>query len=92
MEDVSKYWPISAAATAMVFLGYAIEFVRLCAERTSSGVGLFMWIIWTSSAALSVLYAWLSGASPLIVINSCAILFLTLFTALANKYVARRFQ
>jgi len=90
MDDASKYWPISVAATALMFIGYFPEFVRLCVTKTSSGIGIFMWLIWIGSSTLSTLYAALSGASVLIVVNCSTILSLTILSALGNAYFSQR--
>jgi len=89
MEDASKYWPVSVAATTLMIVGYFPEFVRLYLERSASGTGIFMWLIWIGSASMSTLYAALSGASVLIVVNCATILCLTVLSALGNAYFSR---
>jgi hypothetical protein len=86
MESGSQYWPISAVATTLVCIGYVPEFIRLYVERTSSGTGIYMWLLWIGSAMLSTLYALLSGASVLIIVNSTTLTVLTFGAALGNTY------
>jgi pheromone shutdown protein TraB len=90
MDDASKYWPFSVSATVLMIVGYFPEFVRLYLERSASGTGIFMWLIWIGSASMSTLYAALSGASILIVVNCATILSLTVLSASGNAYFSRR--
>ena len=88
MDGNSTYWPISIVATILVWFGYVPEFYRLYRERTASNAGIYMWLLWTSSSTLSTLYACLSGASVLIIVNIGTILFLTVASALGNACIA----
>lgn len=90
MEDASKYWPISIVATILVWLGYAPEFLRLYRDRKSSGIGIYMWILWTASSALSTLYAFLVSSSVLVVINIGTVCFLTIVSAVGNACFMQR--
>lgn len=83
-------WVLSLVATVLVWLGYAPEFLRLYRERQASDVGLSMWFIWTSSSGLSTVYAFLSGATAMVVLNVGAIFGLTVLTALCNVYMLLR--
>ena len=64
--------------------------MRLYLERSASGTGIFMWLIWIGSSSRSTLYAALSGASVLIVVNCATILCLTVLSALGNAFFSRR--
>jgi len=85
----TRFWPLSVAATALAWCGYAPEFWRLWRQRRSSGTGLCMWFIWIASSGLSTAYAVVSGAQPLIVVNVGFVCLLTLLAAAGNCYFPR---
>ena len=67
-------WPLSAAASILVVVGFLPEFQRLWAERRRGGSGVGLWIVWTVSSALGLANAVVCEASPLVVVN-CATIF-----------------
>lgn len=87
LDGASKYWPVSVTATVLVWLGYLPEFWRLWRERRSSEVGVWMWVIWIVSSGLSVVYASLSGAAPLVILNLAVVWALTVLAAVGNLCV-----
>ena len=84
MQEPPFLWILSLAATLLVWLGYVPEFLRLYREKQASNIGISMWFIWTSSSGLSTVYAFLSGATTMVVINVGAVFVLTVLAACGN--------
>lgn len=82
--EADPFWPLSATATVLAWVGYVPEFRRLCVERRSSGVGAWMWAVWIVSSALSATYAYLKSAPPLVSLNVAVICGLTVAVAAGN--------
>jgi uncharacterized protein with PQ loop repeat len=90
MQEAPFLWVLSLVATILVWLGYVPEFLRLYREKQASNIGISMWLIWTSSSGLSTVYAFLSGATTMVVINVGAIFVLTVLAAFGNLCMVLR--
>lgn len=86
-DVTSEYWPISVSATILAWLGYLPEFCRLWRERSTSQVGVWMWVVWIASSGLSTAYACAVHAAPLVVLNLATVCFLIFVTAAGNFWV-----
>ena len=86
----SHLWPLSTTATALVWLGYVPEMRRLCVQRSASGTSVLMWFIWIASSLCATIYAVVSEAQALIVLNSGTICALTCVVAFGNGYFCYR--
>ncbi len=85
-EDAPAVWPLSIAATVLVWLGYVPELRRLCRQRSAAGTSWLIWVIWIGSSGLQLAYTLASGASPLVVANCGTVFGLTAVVAAWNGY------
>ena len=86
MPEISPSIAISFAASVLVCIGYAPEFVRLWRQRSGSVASLPMWLIWTSSALLSTIYSAISLSPFFVIANISLVFFLTFAAALGNLF------